>query len=135
MTVLTRLALAIVIAHAAIATLHGAAHKALGVELSLSQTLFVAIVITVAPVLAGVLLWKRAGAAGAPVFLISMAGSFVFGVYYHFIAISPDHVSHVAATSRGPWATAFQVTAFLLMFVELAGIVVGALLSKRVFAS
>ncbi len=124
-----------VIAHAAVATLHGAAHQTLGVELSTSQSLFVIVVIAVAPVLAGLLLWKKHGTAGAVMLAISMAGSLVFGVYNHFVTLSPDHVSHVAAMSNSAWVTVFQATALLLPLTELAGTVVGLLLLKRASAS
>jgi hypothetical protein len=132
---LLRFALTIVIAHAAVATLHGAAHQALGVSLSVSQSLFVIIVIAIAPVLAGLLLWKKPSAAGAVMLALSMAGSLVFGVYNHFVALSPDHVSHVGAMSNSAWVTVFQATALLLPLTELAGTVVGLLLLKRVSAS
>jgi uncharacterized membrane protein len=128
---LIRFTWATIIVHAGVSTLHGAAHQILGVKLTLSQSLFVIIVIAIAPLLAGVLLWKKASAAGAIILLLSMAGSLAFGVYHHFVAISPDHVAHVSALSHSSWVTVFQATAFLLAPVEAVGVVAGILLLKR----
>ena len=60
----------------------------------------------------------------------TMAGSLVFGIVNHFVIVSPDHVSHVAAE----WRTLFGTTAALLVATELAGVVAGvavALTSAR----
>lgn len=130
MNKLKRFALMTVIVHAAVSTLHGAAHKILGVSLTMFQSLFVIVVIAAAPLLAGVLLWKKTSEAGAVMLLISMAGALVFGVYYHFVAISPDHVSHVAALSQSLWVPVFQVTAFLLAPIEALGVAAAVLLLK-----
>lgn len=126
-----RLALATIIAHAAVALLHGAAHKIVNVKLSPLQTAYVAIVIVIAPLVAGLLLWKRAKTAGAILLAGSMAGALVFGVYNHFVAWSPDHVSHVASATPGKWAVVFQLTSILLAIVEAFGVWAGV----RVFRS
>ncbi|HEX8000736.1 MAG TPA: hypothetical protein VF528_20310 [Pyrinomonadaceae bacterium] len=131
MNTLTRFALVTVIAHAAVATLHGAAHQRLGVGLSTSQSLFVIVVITIAPIVAAILLWKKLPTAGAVILTLSMAGSLLFGVYNHFVGISPDHVSNVAAMSRSSWVSVFQSTAFLLPLTEAAGTIAGIFLLKR----
>ena len=54
-----------------------------------------------------------------------MAGALVFGVYNHFVASSPDHVSHVAVVASGGWVIVFQVTAALLVIIEAFGCLVG----------
>lgn len=130
MSKLIRFALTIIVVHLAVSTLHGTAHKILGVHLSVLQSLFVIIVIAIAPLLAGVLLWKRKSAAGAVVLLLSMVGALVFGVYNHFVEISSDHVSQVSALSHGVWVPIFQVTAFLLAPVEALGALAAMLLLK-----
>ncbi|MGB7923390.1 MAG: hypothetical protein WCF57_09115 [Pyrinomonadaceae bacterium] len=125
-----RYAIWVVIVHALVSALHGAAHARLDVSLSQAQTLFVVVVITVAPLLAGLLLWRKQHIAGALLFLCSMVGALVFGVYNHFVASSPDHVAHVAAASSGGWVAVFQVTAALLAVVEAVGCVVGGWMLK-----
>jgi hypothetical protein len=56
-----------------------------------------------------------------------MLGSFVFGVYYHFIANTIDHVSHVAYLQPVFWSQMFQATALLLAMSELFGAAIGAI--------
>lgn len=120
-----RFALAVVVVHAIVTSLHGAAHQKLGIEASPAQTFFIVAVIWIAPLVAGVLLWKRARQAGALALVLSMVGAFLFGVYHHFVANSADHVSHVAATFPGAWATLFQTTAVLLALCEALGTAAG----------
>ena len=120
-----RLALATIIAHAAVATLHGAAHRILGIELSQLQALYVVLVITLAPLAAGLLLWKRVGRAGAIILACSMAGALIFGAYNHFVAISADHIAHVSSATHGSWARIFQATAIVLACIEAFGVWVG----------
>jgi Na+/proline symporter len=117
-----RLALFFVVAHFAVVSLHSAAHQVLGVQASQLQLVFIVAVIIVAPLVAGLLLWKERHAAGALLLVSSMVGSLIFGVYNHFVAISPDHVSHVGGLPQKNWAFIFQATAFLLALVEAFGI-------------
>lgn len=127
-----RLALATIIAHLVVVSLHAAAHQILGVEASQAQLFFIVIVIMVAPLLAGLLLWKRVLTAGAVLMVCSMTGSLIFGVYNHFVAISPDHVSHVARLPQKSWAIIFQITAALLALVEAFGVWAGLRTLKKV---
>lgn len=78
-----------------------------------------------APLAAGLLLWKRMKTAGALLLAASMAGSLIFGVYNHFVALSPDHVSHVGLLPQKFWALIFQITAVLLVLIEATGIWAG----------
>lgn len=126
-----RVALMIVIAHGVVVALHSAAHLILEVQASPSQTLFIIAVIMISPLLAYILLWRKVKTIGALLLAGSMMGSLVFGVYNHFIAISPDHVSHVAVMSPASWAIVFQVTAILLALTEAFGIGVGVSMLKR----
>ena len=130
-----RFALFVIVIHAAIAALHGAAHRALNIELSRSQLLFVAAVVVIAPLLAGVLLLKRGGSSGSILLALSMAGALVFGLYNHFVLVGPDHVSHVPGPPGSLWVTVFQVTAALLALSEAAGAVAGLLMLKKRFRS
>ena len=113
-----------VVAHLLVSLVHGYAHTELGVGLSAWQNWYVLIVITVAPLVALSLIWTRYRRVGFLLLIASMAGSLTFGAYYHYVAISPDHVSHLPA---GDAQGLFRVTAVLLLASELFGAVVGVL--------
>ncbi len=109
---------AIVVVHAAVTILHGIAHQASAVFASPAQNAFIAVVIVVGPLVAAALLWVPPGRLGAQLLLGSMGGSLVFGLYYHFVVPSPDHVSQAPADG---WGVLFQVTAVLLLLTEGIG--------------
>lgn len=117
--------------HALIAWLHGIAHRMLKVELSRPQVLFVILIIVIAPLAAGILLFKKIRGAGAILLALSMAGAFVFGLYYHFVLVSPDHVSHIPGTPGTFWVIAFQITAVLLALIEALGVIAGIMAVKK----
>ncbi len=109
---------AIAVIHAIANGLHGLAHIKIPVALSLVQSLFVGVVIFPIPILAAILLWTQFYRLGNWLLLGSLAGSFFFGLYNHFIVISPDHVSQVSFTG---WGILFQVTAILILIVDGLG--------------
>ena len=112
-----------VLAHLAVSILHGQAHTRLGVGLSNWQQLFVFTVILLAPLAALVLSFTRYDGAGLWLLLVSMLGSLIFGACYHYLIISPDHVSHLPlGDARG----LFQTTALLLVLTEAFGVAVAA---------
>ena len=113
----------IVFAHALVAAVHGIAHQHLGISLTLAQSLFVVVVITLAPLIALLLLWTRLRKWGAALLLLSMLGSLIFGIVNHFLIDSSDHVLHLPP---GEWRLAFQITAALLVITELWGCACGA---------
>jgi len=112
--------------HFAAVLLHSVAHEVLQVEATPAQLAFIVPVIIVAPVAAGFALrkYRRAGAA---LLLASMAGSFAFGLYYHFVADTIDHVAHVAHLEPASWSAVFRLTAYLLLASEAAGAAVAGL--------
>ena len=118
-----------VLAHLAVNLLHGRAHETLGVGLNASQNVYVIVVILIAPLIAMVLIWTRYARLGLIVLVVSMAGSLIFGVVYHYVVISPDHVSHLPP---GDAQGLFRMTALLLILTELFGVVVGLLGLRRV---
>jgi ACR3 family arsenite efflux pump ArsB len=79
-------------------------------------------VIVIAPLIAMLLIWTRLARAGLVLLVISMTGSLIFGVVYHYIVISSDHVSHLPP---GDAQGLFRTTALLLVLTELAGIGAG----------
>jgi len=124
------LVLAVIGFHFVIVVLHSIAHEILPVKATPAQLAFIVPVIVVGPVVAGFLLLKFR-TAGTVLVIVSMLGSFVFGVYYHFIADTIDHVAHVAFLQPVFWSQMFQGTAYLLAISELFGAGLGSILLSR----
>ena len=125
-------ALSLVAAHFLVVVLHSAAHEILSVKASAAQLAFIFPVIIVAPVAAGFLLLKHEK-AGAYLLTVSLAGSFFFGLYYHFVARTHDHVEHVAVLQPTLWASVFEATAYLLVITEELGVCVGLMILSRFY--
>lgn len=130
MSTLKKFALVIVAVHFLVVVLHSIAHQLLSVNASPAQLAFIFPVIIVAPVVAGVMLPKFEK-FGTVLLTFSMAGSFVFGVYYHFIAETIDHVAHVAQLEPHRWSQMFVATSYLLAISEILGTAVGLMLLLR----
>ncbi len=113
-----RAALAAILAHAVVSAVHGEAHRQLAVGLSAWQARYVGVVIVAAPLVAGILLLLKRLRTGGALLVLSMTGSLLFGLFYHFIFSSPDHVSH---HSTAGWGLVFQATAALLAVIEIWG--------------
>lgn len=112
----------IVLVHAVVASAHGIAHLAIPVPLSLLSSLFVVTVIGLMPFIAVRLLWSAYTRIGMWLLLVSMLAALIFGLYNHFINVSPDHVSHVPDHEATP---IFQVTAYTIMALEAIGVAIG----------
>ena len=119
--------LSLIVAHLLVSIIHGSAHQAARVNLDTFGNVYVVIVITLAPLGAGVLLLTRMRRHGALLLVGSMFGSFVFGFWYHFLSATRDHVSQV----QGEWHATFLWTAVALSVIELAGTVAGSLIYKQ----
>jgi hypothetical protein len=113
---------AIVVIHAIANGLHGLAHVEIPVPLSLIQSLFVGIVIFLIPIIAAILLWTQFYRIGSWLSIGSLTGSLLFGIYNHYIVISPDHFTQV---SFAGWGMLFQVTALIIPIVDGLGCGVG----------
>ena len=109
-------------AHTVVAVVHDLAHRDLGIELTAAQTTYINLVIVAAPVVAFILMWTRLQWAGAILFTVAMAGSLLFGLYYHYVLVSPDHVSYLP---DGDLQSAFRITALLLALLEALGVACG----------
>lgn len=109
---------------------HSAAHEILSVKATPAQLAFIIPVIILAPLVAGLMLPKFSQ-AGEVLLLVSMLGAFVFGLYYHFVADTHDHVAHVAHLQPAFWSEMFRLTAYLLLVSELLGVAVGLALASR----
>lgn len=112
----------IIVARQIVSQLHGMAHEELGVGLAAWQWLFVYTVIVAGPLAALVLYWTRFAAAGAMLLGVTMLAGMLFGIYFHFIFVSPDNVGHLPA---GHGQHFFIATAIALVPLELAGTVFG----------
>jgi hypothetical protein len=111
-----------VLAHLVVSIVHGRAHERLVVGLSPWQNIYVMTVILIAPLIAMALIWTRYAHTGLVLLVISMAGSLIFGIAYHYVVISPDHVSHLPP---GDGQGLFRTTALLLVLTEIFGVAIG----------
>lgn len=113
---------AIVVAHLLVNVVHGVAHRALHVGLSPSGSVFVVAVVLILPLIAMALVCVAQKRPGLILLSLSMLASFLFGLYHHFLVISPDHVHSRPAS---PWGIAFISTAYGLLITEAIGTYVG----------
>jgi hypothetical protein len=127
-------AIACVVVHFFLNIAHGAAHGRLGIALTDVQTIFVAVVVFVAPLVAGFLLAIHRPRTGAVLLVVSMAGSLVFGSYFHFALPGPDNVAQPSVAALHSWHGIFVSTAFGLAAMEGLGILVGLIILIRTFA-
>lgn len=111
----------LVLVHAVVSGFHGWSHFYTGVPITLAQNIFIATVIVSMPLLAVVLLTRRRMNAGCAMLSLSMLGSFIFGVVFHFILDTPDLYSNV----YGHGSQMFFISAILLAALELIGFVGG----------
>ncbi|MDJ0590113.1 MAG: hypothetical protein QNJ72_08985 [Pleurocapsa sp. MO_226.B13] len=116
---ITKYAILIVSLHFLLVVIHALAHQIIPIATSILQYLFIIPIIVITPVVAMVLLQRKLFDAGIVLLFGSMLGALVFGIYNHFLVISPDHIDQIPATN---WGKAFQITAFLLMISEILGV-------------
>lgn len=121
----------IVLLNLVINFLHGRSHDELQVLLAPWQWIYVVTTIFVVLIVAVVLYWTPLRRAGALLLCVSMLLAVGFGIYFHFIADTPDHVSYRADDMAGHW---FVTTAILLIPFGLVAAAFGAW-SWRVFGS
>lgn len=123
---MTRLVITAVVAvHLAASLWHGNAHTRLAIDLPAEKTVFVFIVILIAPVVAAALVWTRYLSVGLWLFFLSMLGSFLFGAYHHFWLVSPDNIGHLPAGSPAAHSQ-FITSAAVIALIELAAALYGA---------
>jgi hypothetical protein len=115
-------ATAIVVAHLLVNIVHGLAHRELHVGIASLAAIFVIVVVLVFPLIATGLLWRAKKRLGLILLSLSMFGSLLFGLYHHFLAVSPDHIH---SQPSGGWGTTFVLTAYLLLITEAIGTYVG----------
>lgn len=118
---LERVGIAIIGLHLLVGMVHSFAHSALEIYMASWQNAYILIVITVLPLAAAFLLWRRSRPAFL-LLLISMLGSLIFGGYYHFVASGPDNVRELG---HHAWTLPFQLSAVMLALLEATGATVG----------
>lgn len=118
------------VAHLLVGKWHGAAHAQLEVALSPAQSLFVYLVVVLAPSVAVILLWTRYAKFALWLFLAAMSASLIFGVGYHYLLVSPDNVRHLPGGSTTAQVR-FTFSAAVLALVEGGSVVAAALLLRH----
>src|SRR5262245_55833061 len=113
------MATAVVALNIVVATIHGLSHSHAEVLLEPWQMAFVVLTVYALPILAVVLYWAPTRRTGAALLAATMLASLLFGLYFHFVADTPDHVSHRDSTGTG---ALFVVTAVLLVPAEALGV-------------
>ena len=108
--------------HALVNAAHAIAHWELGIQMSTWQETFIVVVIGLSPLVGVALLWTANAPLGAALLTASMAAACLFGVYYHYVAISPDHVEHLPP---GDAQGLFRTSAFLVAASQALGTAVG----------
>ena len=94
---------ALIVVSAVVNVAHTASHAGQHlISLPGWQLAYIAIVIYAAPVVAASVLWTRYRFAGAWLLAASMAGSFAFGLLYHFVIPGPDNVFTQPPVRGGP---------------------------------
>jgi hypothetical protein len=124
-------ALGVILLHFAGTLLHGLAHSRLGIGLNAAQQIFVVSVITIAPLVAGYLLWKGKLRSGGVLLAASMAGASAFGIFYHFIAAGADNVNHQFPFGLANWTRLFNQSAVGIAALEVVGLFLGFILVRK----
>jgi uncharacterized membrane protein len=122
-----RFAVIIIVTHCGAALLHGAAHGALGVTAGgPGGLLVVAVAVYVGPLVALAALLGGRGAAGAIVLSVSMAAALGYGVMFHYVLHTADHVAYAPP---GLWGDVFRSTAAIIALLEACGLAAGVRLT------
>ena len=120
----------LVASHLIAAIWHGESHTALSIHLPLVKDLFIYVVVLVMPFIGAILIWTRFALWGMVGLALAMLGALIFGVYHHYILVSPDHVAHLP--SGPPEAHShFIWSAALIAILELVSALYGGFAIKR----
>jgi hypothetical protein len=113
---------------------HGSAHAQLAIALPPEKTIFVYVVILIAPIVAAVLVWTRYISIGLWVFFLSMLAAFLFGAYHHYVLVSPDNIGQLPVGSPESHSQ-FITSAAIIALLELASALYGAFCIGSHYAS
>lgn len=112
----------IVMIHFVFNLAHGWAHEDKSVPVTAAMYAFIIPVILIGPFIAWFLIWTRKEKWGYLLLALTMAGSFFFGLAYHFLIDGPDHVTHVQG---GVGASVFLWSSVALAAIEALGAGIG----------
>lgn len=115
----------LVVIHLAATLWHGNAHTQLAIGLPPEKTVFVYVVILIAPIVAAGLVWTRYTSLGLWMFFLSMLGALLFGAYHHYVLVSPDNIGHLPTGSPESHSQ-FIASAAVIALLELASALYGA---------
>jgi len=122
---MTRIAItALVVVHLAATLWHGDAHTQLAIGLPPEKTIFVYVVILIAPIVAAGLVWTRYVSIGLWLFVLSMLGALLFGAYHHYVMVSPDNIGHLPVGSPESHSQ-FISSSAVIALLELASALYG----------
>ena len=113
--------------HLGVGLTHTYGHAAADVPIPAAQQAYIGVVVTLLPLAAVWLAFRRSVRLGAALFAASMYASFVFGYLLHFVIDSPDLHSNVVGDSAG----VFFHTALSLALIEFVGFAVGLVAAVR----
>src|SRR5712692_1237973 len=115
----------IVLLNAGVNLLHGLAHAELQVIPGLLDSLFIALIVGVAPLVSLLVVLKGSQRVGSSLLLVSLLASLIYGFYHHFLVVDTDSALSVPSGVSG---ALFLVTALLLLVTEIVGSWVAATL-------
>ena len=121
-----RAAWIVVAFHAVVTLVHAVAHVELAILPAPPDAVFIGVVIIALPIVSVAFLQRNARFAW--VFVLSFAGSFVYGALSHFVLSGPDNALALTAST---WTGVFQVTTIALAVLEALGAVIGIALVSR----
>ena len=111
----------IAIVHLAAQASHAYGHIAADVPNTALQQVFIVVVVTLGPLVAVLVAWRRNLRLGGGLFAASMVAAFLFGYLLHFVIDSPDLHSNVI----GEHAGVFFHSALSLALIEVVGFAYG----------
>jgi hypothetical protein len=127
----------IVLLNAGVNLLHGLAHFELQVIPALLDSLFIAIVIGAAPLIALLVIFRGLYRAGGSLLFVFLLASLIYGLSHHFLVSGSDNAFSM---SEGSASALFLVTSLLLIVTEVVGswvaasvILRGAAISRHEF--
>ena len=118
---------AIAVLHLGVGLTHTYGHAAADVPIPAVQQAYIVIVVTLMPLAAVWLAFRRSVRLGAALFAASMYAAFVFGYLLHFVIDTPDLHSNVVGDSAG----VFFHTALSLALIEFVGFAIGLVAAVR----
>jgi formate/nitrite transporter FocA (FNT family) len=116
------IATGIILLNLLVAFVHGQAHQELDVQLSSWQLVYVAATNIIGPILALILYWTPFRRVAALLLFVSMLATLLFGITFHFIFTSNDHIAHLP---EGHGQPLFIATALLLVPAQALGAIFG----------